>query len=69
MTMLILAICVGMCQIDIYWGLGTGEDEGAVNLSAMSKLNFMRSPPETWEWFYVEVRLDKKSVISSYYNF
>gem|GEM_PF-2513019 len=27
MTMLILAICVRMCQINIYWGLGTGEHE------------------------------------------
>lgn len=24
MTMLILAICVRMCQINIYWGLGAG---------------------------------------------
>ncbi|MEH2030343.1 MAG: hypothetical protein V7K67_11825 [Nostoc sp.] len=25
MTMPILAICVRMCQIDIYWGLGIGD--------------------------------------------
>ncbi|WP_335106424.1 hypothetical protein [Nostoc sp.] len=25
MTMLILAICVIMCQINIYWGLGIGD--------------------------------------------
>ncbi|MEH2426729.1 MAG: hypothetical protein V7K26_04380 [Nostoc sp.] len=29
MTMFILAICAGMCQINIYWGLGKQRSRGA----------------------------------------
>ncbi|MEH2203273.1 MAG: hypothetical protein V7K53_04205 [Nostoc sp.] len=43
MTMLILAICAGMCQINIYWGLEKQGSRGEVAVS-LSPLPFVTNP-------------------------
>ncbi|MEH2227954.1 hypothetical protein [Nostoc sp.] len=42
MTMFILAICAGMCQINIYWGLRIGEAEEQRSRGAGEKLYHVR---------------------------